>query len=153
MVLSWRARRRRHASLGVPDAVPADPGATLFSTETLYVATTLAGEPLNRVAVRGLGFRARATVTVTATGVIFGIAGTPEVFVPSGSLRAVERATFTIDRVVESGGLLVVAWTLRGAGSTDVDSFFRVTDPAHLTPLIDAITGLLPAEATPRKAS
>ncbi|MBK4346787.1 PH-like domain-containing protein [Lacisediminihabitans changchengi] len=153
MVLSWRARQRRHASLGVPDAVPANPGATLFSTESFYAATTLANEPLNRVAVRGLGFRGRATITVTTTGVILGIAGTPEAFIPSAALRAVERATFTIDRVVESGGLVVIAWTLHGTTSTDVDSFFRVTDPADLTPLIDAITGLIPAEATPGKAS
>ncbi|MET0806314.1 MAG: hypothetical protein ABWX98_04330 [Lacisediminihabitans sp.] len=153
MVLGWRARRRRQSSLGAPDVVPADPGAALLSVEAFYAATTLANEPLNRVAVRGLGFRGRATITVTTTGVILGIAGTPEVFVPSHALRAVERATFTIDRVVETGGLVVIAWTLPGTTPTDVDSFFRVTDTADLTPLIDAIAGLVPAEATPGKAS
>ena len=124
-----------------------------MSAEALYVATTLAGQPLNRVAVRGLGFRGRATVTVTTAGVILAIAGNPEAFIPSGSLRAVERATFTIDRVVESGGLVVIAWTLHGIAATNVDSFFRVTDPADLTPLIDAIAELVPATATPGKAS
>ena len=153
MVLGWRARRRRQSAIGRPDAVPADPGATVVSVEAFYAATTLANEPLNRVAVRGLGFRGRATITVTTTGVILGIAGTPEIFVPSGALRAVERATFTIDRVVESGGLVVIAWTLPGSSPTDVDSFFRVTDPAEITPLIDAIAGLVPAETTPGKAS
>ena len=153
MVLGWRARRRQQSSLGAPDAVPTDPGTTVLGVETFYAATTLANEPLGRVAVRGLGFRGRATVTVTTAGVILGISGTPEVFIPAADLRAVERATFTIDRVVETGGLVVIAWTLRGTTPTDVDSFFRVTDPAELTPLIDAIAGLLPAEATPGKAS
>jgi len=153
MVLGWRSRRRRQSALGSPDAVPADPGATLLGVEAFYAATTIANEPLNRVAVRGLGFRGRATITVMTTGVILGIAGTPEVFIPSRSLRAVERATFTIDRVVETGGLVVIAWTLPGSTATDVDSFFRVTDTADLTPLIDAIAGLVPAEATPGKAS
>jgi hypothetical protein len=140
MVLGWRARQRRQASLPRPEAVPADLGTPLFSAETFYAATTIAGEPLNRVAVRGLGFRGRATVTVASGGIVLGIAGTPEVFIPVGAIRSVERATWTIDRVVEAGGLVVIAWTL---GSTAVDSYLRVAEPADPTPLIDAISGIL----------
>jgi hypothetical protein len=145
MFLGWRARRRRQSSLPAPLTVPADLGAALFSVETLYAATTLAGEPLNRVAVRGLGFRGRATVTVVPTGVILGIAGTAEIFIPSSAIRAVERATWTIDRVVEAGGLVCIAWTL-GAGTDearDVDSYFRVTESTDPVPLIRAIQGVL----------
>ncbi len=149
MFLGWRARQRRQSAVPVPDPVPADAGAVLFSAETFYAATTMAGEPLNRVAVRGLGFRGRATVTVTEHGVILGIAGAPELFIPVAALRSVERATWTIDRVVESGGLVLIAWTL-GHGSdaaTDVDSYFRVAEPADPTPLIDAIDGILTSKA------
>jgi hypothetical protein len=145
MFFGWRARRRRQSALPAPLPVPADVGAALFSVETLYAATTLAGEPLNRVAVRGLGFRGRATITVVATGVILGIAGTPEIFIPSSAIRSVERATWTIDRVVEAGGLVCIAWTLGGgtAEAQDIDSYFRVTESTDPVPLIRAIQGVL----------
>jgi hypothetical protein len=144
MVLGWRARKRRQSAIGTPRPVPADIGTTVFSAETFYAATTLAGEPLNRVAVRGLGFRGRATVTVTTLGVILGIAGAPEVFIPVDDIRSVERATWTIDRVVESGGLVVIAWTL---DETAVDSYLRVAEPADPVPLIDAVAGILTSKA------
>lgn len=143
MLLGWRARRQRQSALPETAQVPADPGEPVFSTEALYAATTLAGEPLNRVAVRGLGFRGRATVTVTPAGVILGIAGTPEVFIAVDAIRSVERATWTIDRVVERGGLVLIAWTL---GETDVDSYFRISEPADPMPLITAISGILTTE-------
>lgn len=145
MYLGWRARGRRQSALPATAPVPSDPGLTVFSAEVFYVATTIAGEPLNRVAVRGLGFRGRATVTVTTRGVILGIAGTPEVFIAADSIRAVQRATWTIDRVVESGGLVLIAWTLRSSetGDSDVDSYLRVAESAVQGPLIDAISGIL----------
>ena len=139
MASGWRARQRRQSALPRPDAVPAEAGAERFGAEAFYVATTIAGEPLNRVAVHGLGFRGRATVTVTDRGVILGIAGAPEVFIAPAALRGVERATWTIDRVVEPGGLVVIAWTL---GTTDIDSYLRVAEPADPTPLIDAIAAV-----------
>lgn len=141
MVLGWRARRKRQAHLPRPDEVPADTGAELFGAEALYVATTLADDELNRVAVDGLGFRARATVTVTEAGIILSLAGTPEAFLARTSLRGIDRATFTIDRVVEKGGLVRLGWTL---GHTPVDSYLRLTDPADAIALIDVVNSLLP---------
>ena len=82
-------------------------------------------------------------MTVTDLGVILGIAGVPEAFIPVSALRRVERATWTIDRVVENGGLVLIAWTL---GETDVDSYLRVAESADPGPLIDAISGLLSTE-------
>ncbi len=145
MYLGWRARQRRQSSLPEIATVPADAGAVRYSAETFYAATTIAGEPLNRVAVRGLGFRGRATVTVTDLGVILGIAGVPEAFIQISALRRVERATWTIDRVVENGGLVLIAWTL---GETDIDSYLRLADSADPGPLIDAISGLLTSKAS-----
>lgn len=143
MYLGWRARQKRQSALPAITAVPADAGAVRYSAETFYAATTIAGEPLNRVAVHGLGFRGRSTVTVTDLGVILGIAGVPEAFIPVSALRRVERATWTIDRVVENGGLVLIAWTL---GETDVDSYLRVAESADPGPLIDAISSILSTE-------
>ncbi|HAM26257.1 MAG TPA: hypothetical protein DCP11_05980 [Microbacteriaceae bacterium] len=140
MVLGWRGRQKRQSHLPRPLAVPTEVGRELLTADVFYVATTIAGDPLNRIAVAGLGFRGRATVTIAERGVVLGIAGEPEAFIPRESLRGIERATWTIDRVVEPGGLVLIAWTL---GSTDVDSYLRVAEPADPTPIIAALERLL----------
>jgi hypothetical protein len=144
MFFGWRARKNRQKALPLPLPVPLSLGAELLSTEALYVATTIANEPLNRVTVKGLGFRARATVTVTASGVILSLNGERETFIPLADLRAVERATWTIDRVVEAGGLVLLAWTL---GEADVDSYLRVDGAEGPDALIDSLVSLLETKA------
>jgi hypothetical protein len=144
MLLGWRARRRRQSSVPPPPAVPTSLGTPSYSGEVFYVATTIANEPLDRVNAKGLGFRGRATVTVVPEGVVLGIAGTPGSFIPASTIRSVDRATWTIDRVVERNGLVVIAWTL---GETDVDSYLRVAEPADPIPLIDAVTALIGSTA------
>ena len=141
MALGWHARQKRQAHLPTPDGVPTETGSELLRAEALYVATTLADDELNRVAVAGLGFRARATVTVAEAGVILSLAGSPEVFIARAALRAIDRATYTIDRVVERGGLVRLGWIL---GDTPVDSYLRLTDPADTNALIDAVDPLIP---------
>lgn len=136
MVLGWRARQRRQVTLPEPHRVPADLGTVLGQFETFYVATTMAGDPLNRVAVQGLGFRAKAFVIVAKTGVVIPIDGQPDIFVPLADIRDITRATWTIDRVVEPDGLILIAWTL---GDTGVDSYFRAEEPE---PLLAALTSL-----------
>jgi hypothetical protein len=48
--------------------------------------------------------------------------------------------------VVETGGLVRIAWTLGNPDSdpTDVDSYLRMTDPADATAIIAAVDALLP---------
>ncbi len=140
MLLGWRARRRRQSAIPDPHPVPAVLGTPTYTGEVFYVATTIADEPLDRVTAKGLGFRGRAELAVVPEGVVLGIAGTPGSFIPASTLRRVDRATWTIDRVVERNGLVVVAWTL---GATDVDSYFRVAEPADPFPLIDAVSALI----------
>lgn len=146
MILGWRARKKRQSFLPRPLAVPDDVGAEVFSQKALYVATTIARDPLNRVAVRGLGFRAKATVVVTEGGIILSLAGSDDVFIPKRDLRDVERATWTIDRVVESGGLVLLAWNL---GDTAVDSYLRVSEPADPGALIEALSTLIVVPTAP----
>lgn len=146
MVLGWRGRQRRQSGLGRPETVPADTGRELASGEGFYVATTIADQELNRVAIAGLGYRARATVIVTDAGVILALVGEPDAFVPRAAIRGIDRATHAIDRAVEKGGLVRITWTLGAAGSdgTDVDSYLRITDPAESTAIIAAVGALLP---------
>ncbi len=147
MYAGWRARQRRQTSLPPMLPVPEDIGHEILALDLYYVATTMAGEPLNRVAVSGLGYRARATVTVAHSGIVLGLAGEPDAFIPADEILGVDRASWTVDRVVEPGGLVCVNWML---GDTAVDSYFRVVDPPDPTNLIDAIQMTIVGEADQR---
>ena len=126
MALGWYLRRRRQEGIPSLVAVPAiltDP----VSFDGLYVATTSVDNPLDRIAVRGLGFRARTSVIVAGEGVVIPIAGQADSFIPRADLLKVDRATWTIDRVVEADGLVVIDWRL---GERILSSYFRLDDPA-----------------------
>ncbi len=130
MFIGWRSRQRRQRALGRPAQVPADPGAELFSAPAFYVATTIAGEPLNRVVVGGLGYRSRAQVNATDLGVILSLPGQEPLFIPAQETVALERATWTIDRVVEQDGMVRLRWRLPSDDAhTEVDSYLRFIEP------------------------
>jgi len=141
-ILGWMLRRRRQRNIPAPAPMPSDIGAVRGEFDGFYVSTTLDGQPLNRVAVRGLGFRARATIAVADTGVVLALPGN-NVFIPRDTVREVTRSNYTIDRVVEPGGLVLLAWTL---GDVKLDSYLRVE---RTEDLIEAIGGLLPAGTLP----
>jgi len=134
----WRARRQSQADLGEPEAPPADIGTATFTDDLLYVASTRAEAPLDRVTIAGLGFRARAVVTTAPSGIVLDLAGRGPVFIPKAAVRGVGRATWTIDRVVDTDGLIFVRWVL---GTTEIDSYLRSTDPDRL---ITELTALIP---------
>lgn len=143
-IWGWMARRRRQSEMPEMAPMPTDVGALRGEFDGFYVSTTLDGQPLNRVAVRGLGFRSRATIAVTDSGVVIALPGDHTVFIPTAAIREVTRSNYTIDRVVEPGGLVLLAWTL-GLGepnATKLDSYLRVTDTAQL---VADIQSLLPA--------
>jgi hypothetical protein len=132
-IIGWTTRRRRQRGIPSPEPMPADIGTVRGEFDGFYVSTTLDGQPLNRVAVRGLGFRARATIAVADLGIVLALPGN-NVFVPREHIREVTRANYTIDRVVEPGGLVLLAWTL---GTTDLDSYLRVEQTQQLVTAIE----------------
>jgi hypothetical protein len=138
LALGWRARRRRQVALPALATPPAGIGEALATDDGFYVATTRADSPTDRIAVRGLGFRARAGVAVHPEGVVLTIAGQPVAFIPTAAIDGVGRATWTIDRVVGKDGLVFVRWTL---GDTLVDTNLRVDDPDSL---VAALTTIAP---------
>ncbi|MDY7544041.1 MULTISPECIES: hypothetical protein [unclassified Cryobacterium] len=136
MLRSWRARTRRDVALtaGYPLPGADEPAAVLATAEAFYVATTREGRQLERLNIRGLGFRARALITVTTAGVLLDLVGENPVFIPTEAVTALEDATWTIDRAVETGGLLLLRWRLQphaDAAGQVVDSYFRILDPTE----------------------
>jgi hypothetical protein len=151
MTASWRRRVRRDAALVPSHSAPAELGEELAAVDVFYVATTAHGVPLERLAIKGLGFRGRASVTVATAGVTLRITGEADVFIPAGAIVEVAPSTWTIDRVVEKDGLVLLAWSLGSGASADdgtettVDSYLRVIAPEDRARLIDAIHQISPA--------
>ncbi len=135
-VPGWRRRAARQTEFTPPAPVPDDIGETVIAVDALYVATTRAGDPYDRIAAAGLGFRARASVTVTRRGLVLGLAGSPVRWIPAAELRGADRATWTIDRVVEPDGLVLLAWTLAGH---PVDSYLRAELPDELVTAVRSL--------------
>jgi len=139
MVLGWRARRRRQRALPEPPRPPAGLGEPSLEVDVLYVATTTAGQPLDRLTVAPLGFRGRAAARIHPVGLVLAIDGERDVLVPADRITGSGLATYAIDRVVEEGGLVAVTWLLDEAAGTSVDTYLRVIDPREKTALVDAL--------------
>jgi hypothetical protein len=133
MALSWWARKKRQSGYAELATVPTELGELLGEFTGLYLASTPLGEPLNRIAVRGLGFRARTTIEVFTTGLVF----IGDRFVPVTSITGIGQASYTIDRGVEPDGLSVVSWTL---GDAVIDSYFRLDDQEGFLRVASAMT-------------
>ncbi|WP_292835822.1 hypothetical protein [Microbacterium sp.] len=139
-VWAWTSRTRRDRGLTAPVGEIPDGAVVAGSFDAFYVATTAHDEPLERLAIRGLGFRSRATITVTSAGVALDLTGQRRMFVPVSAIAGVDLATVAIDRVVEPGGLVRLAWRI---GEATVDTFLRAQD-AHARTLEGAIAEILP---------
>ena len=149
MLRSWRRRSKRDAALPAGYPQPATPGRELASAAALYVATTPREQPLERLNIPGLGFRARGGVSVTDQGVLLELAGSPTLFIPTHAVQRVTDATWAIDRAVEPGGLMLLGWLLNeptdpttATAPTSVDSYFRFSDPADRRAISEAIATL-----------
>lgn len=144
-VVAWMRRTRRDAGLAAPVAeIPA--GATVASvTAGFYVATTPRDQPLERLAITGIAFRARVDVTVTDAGVALDLTGQPRLFLALDRIDGVDLARVAIDRVVEPGGLVRLSWRIAGRDGADVavDSYLRPQDGSARA-LADAIAAILP---------
>jgi hypothetical protein len=153
MVWAWQARKKRQAAFRQPASVAPDAdarGAVLATAPVLYVATTTAGDPLDRLTIPGLAFRGRGVATVFDEGVSIAIPGEPETFIARDRLRSIGTSTWAIDRVVETGGLVRVDWTYDAeTGPADVESYLRATGLGDAARLIDATNSIIPLSEAP----
>ena len=81
MLRGWRSRAGSQSGLPTP-ARPVVGSPVLHGPiEGMYVATTSAGDPYDRIAVHGLGLRTAADVVLTEAGLVFDRAGVPFTYV------------------------------------------------------------------------
>lgn len=149
MLLGWRARKRRQADVARPVPAPASLAPASLVIDGWYVATTVADEPLERIAVHGLGFRARVTASVHPEGLVLAVRGQAPILIEPSAVRGAGRATWAIDRVVERDGLVLIGWML---GASPVDSYVRLPEPAEAAALVTAVQSFVPASLRPTAA-
>ncbi|WEG10517.1 hypothetical protein PU630_08260 [Microbacterium horticulturae] len=140
MAWGWYRRTKRDAEpLTAVRDLPAGT-SVIAGYDGLYVATTRHGEPLERIAAPGLGFRSRADITIATAGIALDIPGQQRLVIPAERITAVALATVAIDRVVEKDGLVCVSW--RTDPGTTVDTYLRARD-ASSAALVDSIRPLI----------
>ncbi|MDR7158777.1 hypothetical protein [Arthrobacter sp. BE255] len=138
----WRNRLKRQADVEQLPEVPEAPGAALNTAEGQYVASTTAGDWLDRIAVHGLGIRTNATLAVYPHGVLFDRSGAPAVYIPAADLTAVRQDSGMAGKFVEKDGLLVLRWKL---GTHELDTGFRTRRAADKTTLLESLQQLISA--------
>lgn len=140
--MGWRNRLRRQADVGPLPAVPGEPGVPSASAEGQYVATTTAGDWLDRIAVHSLGIRTNAVLNVYSHGVLFNRSGAPDLYIPAASLTAVRQESGMAGKFVEKDGLVVLTWDL---GEHELDTGFRTRKAADKELLYDSLQQLIAA--------
>jgi hypothetical protein len=139
MYRGWRNRQARQADLA---PLPSAPDDSTRGVEGVYVATTSAGDWMDRIAVHELGVRSIADLAVSEAGLIFHRQGAADVFIPADHLTGVRTDRGIAGKVTaEKSGLVVVTWTHDGR---ELDTGFRPrrkADTAALTASISTLIG------------
>jgi hypothetical protein len=143
MLRGWRNRQRRQADVPVPPVAAGVTGAVLGPVPGLFVGTTDADHWLNRIAVHHLSDRAAGELTVAEDGVHVSRPALPDLFVPWGSIEAVDVETALAGKVV-STGMLLFTWVL---GERRLRTAFRADDRADHARVRDSINARLNVEA------
>ena len=126
MWFGWRNRERRQADLPELPALPADLGAQLLDTlDGEYVGTAYATSWQDRVVHGGLGMRSGASLGLHESGVLVERDGSAPLFVPAAAITGARLAPGLANKVVGTGGLLVISWRL---GDAQLDTGFRADD-------------------------
>jgi hypothetical protein len=141
MYRGWRNRQSRQADLA---PLPPVPDGKTRGIEGVYVATTTAGDWMDRIAVHELGVRSTADLAVSEAGLIFHRQGAADVFIPADHLTGVRTDRGIAGKVTaEKSGLVVVSWQHDGR---TLDTGFRPRRKADTAPLTESISTLIGAE-------
>lgn len=132
----WRRRVGEQSSIPVPQRPVEGVGLLGEPVPGSYVATTTAGDPLDRIAAHGLGLRTDADLVLTEDGIVLDRAGTGDILLPWTDVESVRAGQGMIGKFVEPEGLIIITWRL---GDTRVDTGFRTRAAADRTSTIDSI--------------
>lgn len=104
---------------------PVEVASSAVGLKCLYIATTFADRPLERVVAHGMAHRGWAFLLVTESGLEVSRIGELSFLIPKADLIKIGSVSAVIDRAVEKDGLVSIKWKL---GSQDIESHFRFVD-------------------------
>ncbi|MGB7980445.1 MAG: hypothetical protein WCF36_06590 [Candidatus Nanopelagicales bacterium] len=107
----------------------------------LYVATTTAGDLLDRIVAHGMGYRCRATLRSTDQGVLLERTGEADLWIPRSALTEVRLGSGQAQKAFEAGGLILIGWQW---GPRRVETGFRADDPEAHVATAQALSLLVP---------
>ena len=137
----WRGRIRRQSDVPQLPQAPVDLLDRIVTrADGMYVVTTYTAQPLERIAIHGLGVRSNAEAIVAADGVLINRQGAHDVYIPRDQLRSVSSGM--VGKFVERNGLVVFTWQL---GDTVVDTGFRARSGEESRELENAASALVSA--------
>ena len=144
VVVAYRAWKNRSNAQEAQFSAPLEwlehPSGGRQWTNVQYVATTLQGQPLERVSAHGLGARGFGKITVSLDGVLIERNGERAIGVPFAQLQSVSKSTATIDRTVEKDGLIQLDWQQDGFG---LSTYLRATSGETRKQLFEKLTEIL----------
>lgn len=139
----WRGRIRRQSDMPQLPQAPVDLLDRLVArADGMYVVTTYTAQPLERIAIHGLGVRSTAEAIVAEDGVLINRQGARDVYIPREQLRSVATTSGMVGKFVERNGLVVFTWQL---GETVVDTGFRARSGEESRELENAASALVSA--------
>lgn len=158
MVVSWRKRvaRDRRFSVVLPGSAVTVHQQAPAEFSGLYVATTLANDPLQRVTLPGLTFRADSHLLISTEGLSIAPRGEKVTFIPGSQIVQIHRTQVTIDKAVEKDGLTAVSWTAYDnelAEPVEFTSYFRMSIPEVRLACENALTTYFPHATSKEVAS
>ncbi|MEO3942890.1 hypothetical protein V3C41_17620 [Paenarthrobacter nicotinovorans] len=140
--LGWRNRLRRQSDVERLPVLPEQLTPATVVADGQYVATTTAGDWLDRIAVQGLGIRTNAELSIHTEGVLFDRCGAAPVFIPREAVTDGRESNGMAGKFVEKDGLLVISWKL---GGRELDTGFRTRHAADKKLLLEALQELISA--------
>ena len=119
---SWRRRISMQQSV---IQKPVEVAGSSAGFKCLYVATTFADRPLERVIAHGMAHRGTAFLLITDSGLEVSRVGEFSFLIPKSDLIHIRSVSAVIDRAVEKNGLVSIKWKL---GPQEFESHFRFVD-------------------------
>lgn len=151
MALSWQRRQRRDIALGMA-STGGDRGMSIFSLTCFYVATTPASNPLERLGIPGLAFRARARISIESSCIVIEPRGEIATVISLAQIQNVREASVAIDRSAGLNSLTALDWT--ASNGEELTSFLRIPRRTDRQLFIAGLTQLLdPSTDVPTKES
>jgi hypothetical protein len=148
MLRGWRSRQRRQGDLPAPPAPPAVAAPVVVpAVSGFWVGTTSEHDWLDRIAVHGLGDRAKSALTVRDDGVHVDRDGLPHLWLPFDAVVHAEPGDALAGKYMGRDMLLLLTWRL---GGRTLLSGFRADSHAEHARLAEVICARL---TTVREAS